>query len=69
MKKAKDSSLASLMQAARKNNGYMFPVSSIKKVHGIVYIGLKDPERTAKMTQQAYDKVKDYIVVDKKKAV
>ena len=64
-KESKDSTIASLLTAVQRNNGYMLTVNSVKEVHGIVYVTLDKPYRTVKMTSEAYGKIKEYIVVNK----
>lgn len=55
--------LCGLLQAVQRGNGYTVHVQSIQNVHGVVYIGLLNPRRKAKMTEATYDKIKDYLIL------
>ena len=61
----KAQSLAALLAAVHRNNGYSLSVRSVKEINGIVYIGLSNPPRKAVITENAYEKIKDYLVVDR----
>ena len=61
--KTENTNLSALLNAIQRGRGYTVYVTSVKEIHGVVYIVLPQPYRTAKMTAATYDKIKDYIVI------
>ena len=59
----RENTIAALLNAAEKGNGYSFTAHSVKCVNGIVYINVGEPSRTITITERVYDKIKEYIVV------
>ncbi len=59
-----DTSIAALLNAVQRGKGYTISVSSIKQIHGIVYINVSEPYRTVTVTEKTYDKLKDYLVIE-----
>lgn len=58
----KKNTIAALLNACKKDQGYILEVKSVIKTNSLVFIKVNNPNRTVMMTKNTYSKIEPFIM-------